>query len=80
MDLIEREIAAIVAEVAELDPSVLVPGARLPDVDVDSLNMVEIAVDIERRFDIRFDEEELAGVETVERLAELARAHGATVA
>jgi acyl carrier protein len=80
MDLIEREIAAIVAEVAELDPSVLVPGAQLSEVEVDSLNMVEIAVDIERRFGIRFEEEELIGIETVERLAELARDRGATVA
>ena len=75
---IEHEIAAIVAEVGELEPADLVPGATLAEVDVDSLDLVEIAVEVERRFGVRFEEGELADVKTIETLAELARARGAS--
>ena len=79
-DPVERQIAALVAEVGELEPDDVVPGATLADLEVDSLDLVEIAVEVERAFGVRFQDRDLKGVTTVERLAELARARGAQAA
>jgi acyl carrier protein len=74
VDVVEREIAAIVAEVAEIDADEIVPQGTLADIGVDSLMAVEIAVDVERRFGIQFDEVELKRVASFRSLVELARA------
>lgn len=73
MDLVEREIAAIVAEVAEIDPHQVVPEGTLGDIGVDSLMAVEIAVDVERRFGIQFHELELKRVQSFRSLVDLTR-------
>lgn len=73
MDLVEREIAAIVAEVAEIDPDDVVPEGTLADIGVDSLMAVEIAVDVERRFGVQFHEIELKRVESFRSLVDLTR-------
>lgn len=73
MDLVEREIAAIVAEVAEIDPDQVVPDGTLGDIGVDSLMAVEIAVDVERRFGVQFHEVELKRVQSFRSLVALTR-------
>lgn len=73
MDLVEREIAAIVAEVAEIDPDQVVPDGTLGDIGVDSLMAVEIAVDVERRFGVQFHEVELKRVQSFRSLVDLTR-------
>jgi len=74
MDMIEREIAAIVAEVAELTPDEAASGGTLAEAGIDSLMAVEIAVDVERLYGIRFAEDELKDVTSFERLVALTRA------
>lgn len=73
MDVVERDIAAIVAEVAEIDPDDVVPEGTLADIGVDSLMAVEIAVDVERRFGVQFHEVELKRVESFRSLVDLTR-------
>jgi acyl carrier protein len=77
MDVIEREILGIVLEIAELEPGTIEPSTPFAEADVDSFNRVEIAVEVERRFGVRFEERDLREVHTVAQLAELARAQGA---
>ena len=73
MDVVEREIAAIVAEVAEIDADDVAPEGTLADIGVDSLMAVEIAVDVERRFGIQFHEVELKRVQSFRSLVDLTR-------
>ena len=49
-----------------LPPEQLVPEARLvEDLGLDSLDAVELAISVERRFDIEVPEEELTKLKTV---------------
>ena len=64
MDDVEREIAEIVAEVAEIEPEAIDPHATLAEAGIDSLMSVEIAVDVERRYGIHFEELELKRIGT----------------
>src|SRR5262245_39645052 len=49
-----------------LPPEQLVPGARLvEDLGLDSLDAVELAISVERKFDIEVPEEELTKLKTV---------------
>lgn len=70
---VEREVAAIVAEVAEIEVDEIVPEGTLADIGVDSLMSVEIAVDVERRFGVQFDEVELKRVRSFRSLVDLTR-------
>jgi acyl carrier protein len=71
--VIEDDVRAIVAEVAELDASEIEPEVPLAAAGIDSLMAMEIAVEIERRYGVRFSEEELQEVGTFSSLVRLAR-------
>ena len=70
---LEQQIATIVAEVAELDEASVVVSESLADLGIDSLMSVEIAVDVERAFGLRFDETELKEVRSFRSLVEITR-------
>ena len=72
-DGLEDEIRAIVSEVAEIAESEITAEGALEDVGVDSLLAVEIAVHVEERYGVRFDEAELADVRTFGQLVQVAR-------
>jgi acyl carrier protein len=72
--MIEDELRAIVAEVAELDPSSIDLSGTLADAGVDSLMAMEIAVDVERRYGLSFTVEELKGITTFGSLVALTQA------
>ena len=70
---LEQQIATIVAEVAEMDEASVVVSESLADLGIDSLMSVEIAVDVERAFGLRFDETELKEVRSFRSLVEITR-------
>jgi len=72
--VIEDELRAIVAEVAEIDRDSIDPSGLLADAGVDSLMAMEIAVDVERRYGLSFTVEELKRITTFGSLVELTRA------
>ncbi len=72
--MIEDELRAIVAEVAEIDPASVDAGGTLADAGVDSLMAMEISVDVERRYGLSFTVEELKGITTFGSLVALTRA------
>ena len=72
-DVIEDELRAIVAEVAEIDPGSVDASGTLADAGVDSLMAMEIAVDVERRYGLSFTVEELKGITTFGSLVALTR-------
>ena len=72
-DLIEDELRAIVAEVAEIEPGSIDVSGTLADAGVDSLMAMEIAVDVERTYSLSFTVEDLKAITTFGSLVELTR-------
>jgi acyl carrier protein len=72
--VIDDELRAIVAEVAEIDPGSVDLSGTLADAGVDSLMAMEIAVDVERRYGLSFTVEELKGITTFGSLVALTQA------
>lgn len=65
-DEIQRELAAIVEEIAGV-PAADVTAEKefVSDLDVDSLSMVEIAVQAEDKFGVKIPDDELKNLKTV---------------
>ena len=74
MDSIADDIAGIVAEVAEVDREDIAASATLADVGVDSLMGIEIAVHVEQKFNVHFNEDDLGGIQTFNDLVTRTRA------
>ncbi|KAA5826556.1 acyl carrier protein [Saccharopolyspora hirsuta] len=63
---ITKGLAAIVEEVAGVDAEeVSVDKSFVDDLDIDSLSMVEIAVQAEDKFGVKIPDDELANLKTV---------------
>lgn len=59
-------LAEIVNEVAGVETSeITAEKSFVDDLDIDSLSMVEIAVQVEDRFDVKVPDDELANLRTV---------------
>jgi acyl carrier protein len=59
-------IAEIIEEVTGIEPSeVTVEKSFVDDLDIDSLSMVEIAVQTEDKYGMKIPDEDLAGLRTV---------------
>ena len=59
-------IAEIIEEVTGIEPSeVTVDKSFVDDLDIDSLSLVEIAVQIEDKYGVKVPDEDLAGLRTV---------------
>jgi acyl carrier protein len=64
-----REVAV---EVLSVEPDVVTDEARFKeDLDADSLDLVELVMGLEERFDISVPEEDLEGVTTVGQAVDL---------
>ncbi|MGI9002425.1 MAG: acyl carrier protein [Pseudonocardia sp.] len=63
---IRSGLADIVEEVADIDADeVTAEKSFVDDLDIDSLSMVEIAVQAEDKFDVKIPDDELAKLKTV---------------
>ena len=61
-----KGLAAIVEEVAGVDAAdVTIDKSFVDDLDIDSLSMVEIAVQAEDKFGVKIPDDELANLKTV---------------
>lgn len=73
----EREEALVVirdvaVEVLSVEPDAVVEGARFKeDLDADSLDLVELVMGLEEKFDVSIPEEDLEGVATVGQAVDL---------
>ncbi len=69
MDTVERErleqdLRALIAELAEVDPSEVVPDRPLRELGVDSLMVLELVAFVEKRTRIEIPESEIGKVRT----------------
>jgi acyl carrier protein len=73
----ERDVALtalreVAVEVLSVEPDVVTEEARFKeDLDADSLDLVELVMGLEERFDISIPEEDLDGVTTVAKAVDL---------
>jgi acyl carrier protein len=65
-------IKEVAAEVLSVDPTQVTEAARFKeDLDADSLDLVELVMGLEERFDIEVPEDDLEGVTTVGHAVDL---------
>ena len=82
----ERDVALtalreVAVEVLSVEPDVVTEEARFKeDLDADSLDLVELVMGLEERFDISIPEEDLEGVTTVGIAVDLVLAKAAAKA
>jgi acyl carrier protein len=67
-----EKFKACTVKVLQVAPEQVTPEARFgEDLDADSLDLVELVMELEEAFDIQVPEEELEGIETVGQAFEL---------
>ena len=67
----------VAAEVLSVEPDLVTETARFKeDLDADSLDLVELVMGLEERFDIEVPEDDLEGVTTVGQAVDLVLAQG----
>ena len=72
-DILERFTKCAV-EILNVQADQVTPTAKFgDDLDADSLDLVELVMALEEEFDIRVDESELEGIETVGQALDLVR-------
>jgi acyl carrier protein len=65
-------IRDVAVEVLSVDPAVVTESARFKeDLEADSLDLVELVMGLEERFDIEVPEEDLEGVATIGQAVDL---------
>jgi acyl carrier protein len=69
---IREKIKEVIAETTSLDPADISDSASfVEDLDLDSLTMLEIGVNVDYAFDLHFPEEELGGLRTLQDSVDL---------
>ena len=72
----QEKMRALIAQKLNLDESEITPEKSLTnDLGADSLDVVEVAMMLEREFNVKFDENETEKIQTVNDLYELIEAH-----
>ena len=66
-----KQVRARIASVLNQSPERVRDDVALSDLAVESLTLVELAIDLQEDFHVRFGHEELAGVQTVGDLVAL---------
>lgn len=64
-DEVRRLIVDELSELADLKPEEIKPEATLEDLDIDSLDLVELAQIIEERYEVRLERDDFKDVSTV---------------
>jgi acyl carrier protein len=72
----QEKMRALIAQKLNLDESEITPEKSLKtDLGADSLDVVEVAMMLEREFNVKFEESETEKVQTVNDLYELIETH-----
>ena len=69
--MIRDELIALANENLDIDFSEMEMTTKLSDLDIDSIDMLDLIMLIEEKFEIEFEEDELDEIETLGDIAEL---------
>lgn len=69
--MIRDELIALANENLDIDFSEMEMTTQLSDLDIDSIDMLDLIMLIEEKFEIEFEEDELDEIETLGDIAEL---------
>ena len=58
------KIIGTIADYAKIDPSLINEDSNILDFDIDSLCVLNIIMELERSFGVRFDDEEIVEIRT----------------
>ena len=72
---LKREVIDIVAEVADLEPAEVLPGATLEELEIDSLDGLRIVAEVEKKYGIVIEEREIAAIRTMPDIFALVERH-----
>jgi len=70
-DQIFTDVQKAVASQLGIDTAVVLPGTRLADLDIDSLERMEVVLQLEKHFAISLDSQQVRQCETLGNLADL---------
>jgi acyl carrier protein len=71
---IETKVKDIVLGLVDVDEAALVPGARLRDLGLTSIDLVELVSSLESEFDVDISDDDLAELSTVQETVDYLRA------
>lgn len=72
MENLLKELAEIIAPIAECEVSEVLPDSDLPnDLEIDSLRGLEILVMIDRKFKVKLAEDQIHEMSTPRKIAEM---------
>ncbi len=76
MATVQDKIRSIIASKLGLDESEITPDKNLSnDLGADSLDVVELSMDLEREFNLKFEDSDTEKIQTVEDLYKLIEEH-----
>jgi acyl carrier protein len=74
-----HQLTEIIISKFQLEPDEVDDDVRLDDLGLDSLDLVELALIIEKEFGVRVTDDELAGAQRLRAIVELLEARSAKV-
>ena len=80
LDNVFVDIQKAVATQLGIDGAIIEPETRPADLDIDSLERVELVLQLEKQFGISLDDQQVRDCDTLENLADLVRAAKSTQA
>ncbi|MFI7209850.1 acyl carrier protein [Micromonospora maritima] len=74
-----EQIKAIMVRKFQLDPADVLPDASLTDLQLDSLDLVELSLVLEKELNARISDDELAEAQQLDAIVDLVAQRGAKV-
>ena len=72
---VRKEVIAIVADIAELEPGEIAEDASLEELGIDSLNGLRLVAEVEKRYNINIPDDVIGKIRTIPEIFALVGAH-----
>lgn len=70
---LETEIINMIAKIAEIEPSKIIPDANLvEDLGMDSMNALEILATVEKKYGLKIPESEVSKMTSLSKIVQIA--------
>ena len=72
---VRKEVLAIVADIAEMEPQEIAEDASLEELGIDSLNGRRLVAEVEKRYNINIPDDAIGKIRTIPEIFALVDAH-----